>query len=279
MRSRRQPASPAFVTALAGALLALLPLPGQVTVEIEATAEPALTIRIASEVELRGGEIGLAYDSRFLRALGVEEGPDLPAGTAISYDLAPHGEACAGEAAGLDRGIVIGWIQPVAENVLLPPGTYDVLRVTFERTGGEPPATCSAARLVRCLGVPEAPVRSVVTTAGGASIPIEVQAGTCVVPGAGGVPFRRGDADDDARVDLEDALLLLRTLFRVAGGAACEKALDANDDGALDVTDPVHLLRFLYAGSDPPAEPYTTCGRDPTPDGLSCLTSRACDPG
>lgn len=81
--------------------------------------------------------------------------------------------------------------------------------------------------------------------------------------------FVRGDANDDANLDVSDAVAELLYLF---GGApaVCLDALDANDDGTVDLADPVYSLSYLFAGGAAPAEPFPACGTDGTPDGLDC---------
>ena len=89
------------------------------------------------------------------------------------------------------------------------------------------------------------------------------------------VSFRRGDVGGDGRLDVTDALQLLRFLFRRNTEISCRKAADINDDGRVNVVDAVGLARHLFA------EPLTRallsdCGLDRTPDSLSCGSYAAC---
>ncbi|MBN1443844.1 MAG: lamin tail domain-containing protein, partial [Planctomycetes bacterium] len=82
------------------------------------------------------------------------------------------------------------------------------------------------------------------------------------IPEQGGLQ-RPGDANQDAEVDISDAILLLLHLF---GGShsplPCEGSspgeggnlalLDASGDGAVDITDAIHILGFLFRGGSPP---------------------------
>ena len=65
-----------------------------------------------------------------------------------------------------------------------------------------------------------------------------------------------------------------------AGGERprCEKAADADDSGVLDVSDAILLLRNLFAGGEPPAEPFSACGEDATEDALRCIDHDLCEP-
>src|SRR4030095_13920324 len=52
-------------------------------------------------------------------------------------------------------------------------------------------------------------------------------------------PFRRGDANSDAILDLSDAIFTLASLFSGGPAPACEDAADSNDDGTLDISDAI----------------------------------------
>jgi hypothetical protein len=89
-----------------------------------------------------------------------------------------------------------------------------------------------------------------------------------------GVPlFQRGDADGDGRVEVNDAIVTLDSLFRGQAPVPCEDGADANDDGVLNLSDPVAILVRLFRGGAalPPPGP-DACGEDPTPDALLACT-------
>jgi hypothetical protein len=88
--------------------------------------------------------------------------------------------------------------------------------------------------------------------------------------------FRRGEVLGDGRVDLTDAIEILRSLFQGSGPLACDDAADIDDDGRLTVTDAVRLLRHLFAGGPAPAEPFATCGSDASSDELDCESEPPC---
>jgi hypothetical protein len=81
------------------------------------------------------------------------------------------------------------------------------------------------------------------------------------------VPFRRGDANDDATVNLTDPISILNCLFSGARCPDCTDAGDANDDGRFNISDPLAILNFLFLGTIPPPSPGPfDCGFDLTPD-------------
>ncbi len=90
-----------------------------------------------------------------------------------------------------------------------------------------------------------------------------------VIFGKGG-SFVRGDANEDGKVDISDAVRVLSYLFLGAAPAFCLQTMDANDTGSLDLTDAVYLLNGLFQGGDLPPPPYPEPGQDPSPDDLDC---------
>ncbi len=81
--------------------------------------------------------------------------------------------------------------------------------------------------------------------------------------------FRRGDADGDGRVIVDDVFAILNFLFR-GGEASCEDAVDTNDDGRLNISDAIRLLLHLFGGGLPPAPPFEQPGLDRSEDSLKC---------
>lgn len=82
--------------------------------------------------------------------------------------------------------------------------------------------------------------------------------------------FRRGDANQDGKHDIADAIKILSFLFG-SEPSTCVDALDANDDGKTDIADPIKLLGHLFAGDLYIAPPFPDCGNDPTDDDLTCI--------
>ena len=87
--------------------------------------------------------------------------------------------------------------------------------------------------------------------------------------------FLRGDSNADGIVNVADPVLALSSLFGPET-LECLDAADADDDGVLNITDAVSLLGHLFLGTAAPAEPFPTCGTDPSVDELDCEMYRAC---
>ncbi|MBN1417473.1 MAG: hypothetical protein JXP34_01780 [Planctomycetes bacterium] len=80
--------------------------------------------------------------------------------------------------------------------------------------------------------------------------------------------FLRADADQDATLDIGDAIRILDDLFAGDGTIRCPDADDVDDSGVLDIADPIRLLNHIFADGPRPAQPNFRCGKDPTPDDL-----------
>jgi hypothetical protein len=93
--------------------------------------------------------------------------------------------------------------------------------------------------------------------------------------------FVRGNADSSVSVlgkdrvnlkgDMQDAMLILRSIFLESEPIPCADAADTNDNGTLEVTDAILLLNHLYRGGPAPLPPNVDPGLDSQPeDGLDC---------
>jgi hypothetical protein len=90
-------------------------------------------------------------------------------------------------------------------------------------------------------------------------------------------PFRRGDCNDDAKIDISDAIKLFGYLFLGDRAPFCQDSCDSNNDSWLDISDPVFILNYLFLGSSPPPSPGPTrCGADTAADALSCSAYLSC---
>jgi hypothetical protein len=93
--------------------------------------------------------------------------------------------------------------------------------------------------------------------------------------------YRRGDVNDDAGIDLADAIFLLNALFLGGTAYRCAESADQDNDGGIGLSDAVHLLDHLFRGGPiaPPPGP-SACGQDPDPLGsfgdLGCDSYSSC---
>ena len=85
--------------------------------------------------------------------------------------------------------------------------------------------------------------------------------------------FRRGDSNQDGGNDIADAVHALNFLFSDGPEPPCLDSADVNDDGRVNITDPVFLLGVLFGGGREIPEPTSSCGSDPTDDGIGCERS------
>ena len=86
-----------------------------------------------------------------------------------------------------------------------------------------------------------------------------------IKPGTAAPLFRRGDVNDDGKIDIADAISLLGHLFGGQPAPGCPDAADSNDDGQLNIADAITVLSYLFAGGSV-ADPGNECGVDPTGD-------------
>ncbi len=91
------------------------------------------------------------------------------------------------------------------------------------------------------------------------------------------VVFIRGDANADMRVDISDAVAVLRHLFGGAAAPPCMRSADANDDGEEDLADAVRILGYLFEHGPVLPAPYPRCGCDRTADALGCERYAPCE--
>ncbi|MBI4583494.1 MAG: hypothetical protein HY717_05690 [Planctomycetes bacterium] len=73
--------------------------------------------------------------------------------------------------------------------------------------------------------------------------------------------FRRGDANGDGRVNIVDAIAIIRRLYQGGGDGGCPAALDADGDGEIALVDAARLVRHFFRGDLAPAPPFPECGR------------------
>jgi hypothetical protein len=96
------------------------------------------------------------------------------------------------------------------------------------------------------------------------------------------VPFVRGRTNGGEQLALDDAICLLNYLFGRSDDPCklnvprCLDAADANDDGKVGITDAVMVLLHLFLGGAGLPEPFAACGADPSADDLGCASFSGC---
>src|SRR5262249_10220529 len=88
--------------------------------------------------------------------------------------------------------------------------------------------------------------------------------------------FRRGDANQDSKVSISDAIAILQYLFTGEFRLLCLDAADADDNAQVSLSDSIVILRYLFLGQGPLPEPFGQCGKDTAPDALGCEQFRSC---
>jgi hypothetical protein len=175
------------------------------------------------------------------------------------------------------RGGVSGVVLSLTEGTVLPfVGTESVLCFNLKSSvaQGEEATTARLAFKDGLRGAGQ-PVTNVVTVGGDSKAACnfgtaDVTVGFIKSQGPVLAPFIRGNANDDAKVDIADAIWIINQLFRSGPAKPCQDAADVNDDGVLDASDAVSLIDYLFRAAAAPSAPFPACGTDPTADELVC---------
>ncbi|SVC03406.1 uncharacterized protein METZ01_LOCUS256260, partial [marine metagenome] len=91
-------------------------------------------------------------------------------------------------------------------------------------------------------------------------------------------PFLRVDVDQNASLQLTDAVAIFSYLFLGGVEPGCLAAADSDGTGEINLTSGVFLLRFLFLGGTTPMAPYPLCDRSSreTDLGLGCRRPQNC---
>ena len=76
-----------------------------------------------------------------------------------------------------------------------------------------------------------------------------------------------------ANLDITEPIFLLRWSFANPGNLVpgCQKSCDADDNGKIDINDAVYVLNYMFHVPGPaPKAPFPAKGEDPNPDVLPC---------
>ena len=90
------------------------------------------------------------------------------------------------------------------------------------------------------------------------------------------VEFRRGDCNDDDKVDISDGICIL--LWRFSGGSppGCLAVADVNGDRDTDISDAIALFAWLFLGGPAPVAPFGQCGPATLPTDTCATPPGAC---
>ena len=222
--------------------------------------------------ETQGFSFGLSHDATLLSANGFNTGAAL---NGLNSGSGPDFLDVNTYSDGVTVGCVYSFSSPgtvvlqlTSETVL---GTIDYDTVPSGLIGNTAGTTTSLS-WSNALGVP--PVINIMVV-GGQANPASLIDGTVTLDAAVG-GFVRGDVNDDASINIADAVSLLAGLF-TGGAIPCSDSADANDDGATNIADAVYVLANLFSGGPGmPAPTGPSCGPDPTADGLDCANYNSC---
>ncbi len=87
--------------------------------------------------------------------------------------------------------------------------------------------------------------------------------------------FRRGDCNEDGKVDIADPVCILNWLF-TGVTIGCLAATNTNGDDAANIADATYLLNYLFAGGPVLSHPFPDCetGKLEVDAKLGCETTR-----
>src|SRR5262249_59884501 len=113
------------------------------------------------------------------------------------------------------------------------------------------------------------PVQNALTVSGNTVnplhfIPLEIRRG------AASSAFIRGDANQDHKVNIADAVWCVNELVRQGPVTSCPRAADFNGDRSYDLADAVYLIRWLFLSGPAVPPPYPDCGLSPEPEEFPC---------
>ncbi len=202
--------------------------------------------------------MGLAHDGSLLFLVSAAPTGDLAAvnggGGPVfeGINLAPEGGVglTAGIVYSLTGGVFLSFEE---EKPVLEVG-YEVVEPAL---AGDFAGVTTALSWTDTLGDPE--VTNTVVVGGASSNPILVDGSVTLLPEIA-TPFLRGDANDDALVDIADGIWLLNMLFLNGPEGTCPASGNANGDGDIDQADAIYVLNYQFLlGPSPPA-PFPGCG-------------------
>jgi len=227
---------------------------------------------------VQGWSLSIAHDTALVELVdgptidGTDAGALLTDGFAKT-EIADDGQ---GREQGFVSSVVLSSTQPVT---LDPARAQSIVRVTYLVTD-HPGADADAGerdegiRFRDGLEGSGQPVRNELTIDGRTARPRR-QTELDIRRISPGNSFLRGDANDDGKVDLADAVWFLNDLVRGGPETPCRRACDVNGDGKLDVSDAVYLAAYRFQHGPAIPAPFPGCGLDPSRSDLPCPVGAA----
>ncbi|MFL2858045.1 MAG: hypothetical protein ACJ0DK_06575 [Planctomycetota bacterium] len=247
----------------------------------ESTGEASVTVSVTLEEdpgntgfpnETQAFSFGLVHDPAVLTGQGINAASIL---TALNGNTGPDFFDVNSFADGMTVGCVYTF---VGTDVLTFATATDLVTVDYSTVAagliGAATPTETQLQFSQTLGTP--PVELVVVV-GAASQGVQGETGTITLTPVTGTGFVRADINDDAVVNLADAVQLLNALF-LGGVTNCDDAADTNDDELKNIADAVYLLSYLFTSGPDIPEPggNGSCGTDPVGDALDCAQYNSC---
>jgi hypothetical protein len=166
------------------------------------------------------------------------------------------------------KAALSGVVLSLTEGVTLPlEGTQSVL--VLEVSG--PEGSTSVLNPIDGIRGFENPILNVLTVGGDSKVACNTRTARIEIRHLARDDFIRGNANGDEGLDIADPVWILNELFHDGPPSACADASDSNDDGRVDISDAVHLIRYLFLTGGAPLQPFPECGIDDTEDEIGCV--------
>jgi len=217
--------------------------------------------------EVQGASYGVGHDETLMQITGVTTQVSAPDGSLPDFDEVSI------FANGMNQGLVFSipqlWVVTYETPQALSTIDYQLLPGSLT---GNTATTTTTVFFSDSIGSP--PVALAVVVDGAANLPTTFNATLDLVPFTGS-RFIRGDATQDANLDLADGIGVLSYLF-LGEPTTCLKAMDMDQSNHVSISDGVQVLCSLFCeGSPAPSGPFPDCGVD-LDSTLTCESFNAC---
>lgn len=217
--------------------------------------------------EVQGASYGVGHDETLMQITGVTTQVSAPDGSLPEFDEVSI------FANGMNQGLVFSipqlWVVTYETPKALSTIDYQLLAGSLT---GNTATTTTTVFFSDSIGSP--PVALAVVVDGAANLPTIFNTTLDLVPFTGS-RFIRGDATQDANLDLADGIGVLSYLF-LGEPSTCLKAMDMDQSNHVSISDGVQVLCSLFCpGSPAPSGPYPDCGVD-LDSTLTCESFNAC---